>query len=144
MKHLIRTIRNYWNAESSNVFKNYQDALFGLVVLVILPATTIYFTIQYDKMITFWNYTFPFVSIALAGLYDIYGRYAKSSDKNPKLVVRLILNCLSIFFAALSVGLNNCVLSFIAPALLTMSGCVLLREICVRVIKAIQLSKWYR
>ncbi|MFQ9702569.1 MAG: hypothetical protein ACLR0U_10470 [Enterocloster clostridioformis] len=96
MKMLKRVIRNYWLAEETNIFRNYRDALAGFVALVIIPAVSIFFVLFTDGY-TFWSYTFPFISISLAGAYDTYGRYNGHSPQNAKLVIRLIFDFLAIF-----------------------------------------------
>lgn len=138
---LKRVNRNYWLAEETNIFKNYRDALAGFVVLVIIPAVSVLFVLFTDNY-TFWSYTFPFTSIALAGAYDTYGRYNGHSPQNAKLVVRVIFDFLAIFFAAISVGSNNMVLPYVAPILLFVCGLFLTFEIYNRVKMAIRISPW--
>lgn len=85
---------------------------------------------------------FPIISISLAGAYDAYGRYESASSKNVKLVIRSIFDFLAIFFAALSVGIENSVLPYIAPLLLLICGFFLTYEIYNRVKLAILISPW--
>ena len=141
METLKRVIKNYWLSEKTNIFKNYKDALAGFVVLVVTPAVSLLFVL-FTESYTFWSYTFPFISISLAGAYDTYGRYDGPSPKNAKLVVRVIFDFLAIFFAALSVGLNNTVLPYVAPALLFICGLFLTFEIYNRVKRAVLISPW--
>ncbi len=138
---LKRVIRNYWLAEETNIFRNYRDALAGFVALVIIPAVSIFFVLFTDGY-TFWSYTFPFISISLAGAYDTYGRYNGHSPQNAKLVIRLIFDFLAIFFATLSVGNNNTILSYVAPILLFVCGLFLTFEIYNRVKRAVLISPW--
>ena len=141
MRVLKQVIRNYWIAEETNIFRNYRDALLGLGVLVIIPAFSVWFVICTEDY-TFWSYTFPFISISMAGVYDTYGRYDGTSPKNAKLVIRVIFDFLAIFFAALSVGSNNMILPYIAPILLLVCGLLLTFEIYNRVKRAILISPW--
>lgn len=141
MKILIQMIRNYWLSEETNIFRNYRDALAGLIVLVMIPAVSVLSVLCTDDY-TFWSYTFPFISISLAGAYDSYGRYNGRSPQNAKLVVRVIFDFLAIFFAALSVGINNIVLPYVAPILLLVCGLSLTVEIYNRVKIAILISPW--
>ena len=97
---MIKIVKNYWNFEDTNIFKNYVDALARLVVLVIVPALLIVFAFCVEKH-TFWNYTFPLLSISLAGLYDTYGLYEVKSPKSLKLALRAIFHVTAIFLAAL-------------------------------------------
>lgn len=141
MKTLKRVISNYWLAEETNIFRNYRDALAGFVALVMIPAVSVFFVLFTDNY-TFWSYSFPLISISLAGAYDTYGRYNGRSPKNAKLVVRLIFDFLAIFFAALSVGNNNMILPYIAPILLFVCGLFLTFEIYNRVKRAVLISLW--
>lgn len=141
MKMLKRVITNYWLSEETNIFRNYIDALIGLVVLVVIPAISILFVLLTSNY-TFWSYTFPFISISFSGAYDTYGRYEGASPRNVKLVVRVIFDFLAIFFATLSIRTNSKILPYIAPILLFVSGLFLTFEIYNRVKKAILISPW--
>lgn len=142
MKILKRVIKNYWLAEETNIFRNYRDALAGFVVLVMIPAVSVFFVLFIDNY-TFWSYSFPLISISLAGAYDTYGRYnGKDSPKNPKLVVRFVLDLLAIFFAAFSIGRNNMILPYVAPILLLVCGLFLTAEIYNRLKMAALISRW--
>ena len=138
---LKRVIKNYWLAEETNIFRNYRDALGGFVVLVMIPAVSVLFVLFIDDY-TFWSYSFPLISISLAGAYDTYGRYNGHSPKNAKLVVRLIFDFLAIFFATLSVGNNNIILPYVSPTLLFVCGLFLTFEIYNRVKMAVSISPW--
>lgn len=138
----MKLIKRYWLAEETNIFKNYKDALAGLVVLVAIPAASIYFAMCVEEY-TFWSYTFPFLSISLAGIYDAYGRYEGESPKNLKLVVRILFDLTAIFFSALCVGTNKGILPYVSPILLFVIGLMLSCEIYNRVKIAILLSSWY-
>lgn len=134
-------IKDNWLAEETNIFKNYRDALAGLVVLILIPFLSIWLVIYTDDY-TFWSYTFPFLSISLAGAYDTYGRYEGNSPKNYKLVIRVILDFTAFFFAVFSIGTDSLVLPYIAPALLVLCGLFLTFEIYNRVKRAILISPW--
>lgn len=125
----------------SFIFRNYKDALAGAVVLVFMPAFSICMA-ACVKDYTFWNYTFPLLSISLAGLYDTYGRYEGEAPKNLKLGVRVLFNSVSIFFSALSIGVENAILPYISPILLFICGLFLVFEIFNRIRKAILISRW--
>ena len=142
MKGLIRLIVNYWNAEETNLFKNYKDALAGLIALVFVPAFSVLLVI-FTSNYTFWNYTFPLLSISLAGLYDTYGRYEFQSPRNQKLAARTIIHAIAIFCSALSLGMDSKWMFYIAPTLLCLCGLLLIREIYIRVKKAILISPWF-
>lgn len=141
MKILTRVVGNYWLAEETNIFRNYRDALAGFIALVIIPAVSILFVL-FTNNYTFWSYTFPFISISLAGAYDTYGRYNGHSPQNAKLVIRLIFDFLAVFFATLSIGNNNLILPYVAPILLFICGLLLTFEIYNRVKWAVLISPW--
>ena len=48
----------YWMDRNSNIFRNYLDAMFGIVPLVLLPAGSLLPTLLVAEA-DFWNYTFP-------------------------------------------------------------------------------------
>lgn len=141
MTDLARVVKAYWFSNETNIFKNHIDALYGLGVLVLIPLLSIILTIRIDSS-SFWNYSFPLISISLAEIYDVYGRYEYKSSKNTKLFVRIALNCVSIAF---SLGCRGCsgVILFFSPVCLCLNGLLLVVEICNRVNYAIKLSKWY-
>lgn len=141
MALVLKIIKNYWSAEETNIFKNYTDALAGFVVLVILPAIALISAVI-EREYTFWNYTFPLLSISLAGLYDAYGRYEGPSPKNQKLVIRALFDFFAIFFSALCLGMENMILPYIAPGVLLLCGVLLCIEIFNRIIKAVCISPW--
>lgn len=141
VKELKKLAKNYWFAEESNIFRNYRDALAGFIVLVLVPAFSIIFTVHTDKY-TFWGYSFPLIAVSLAGAYDTYGRYDGKSPKNVKLVIRIVFDFCAIFFSVLSLGVDSVICPYIAPILLTMCGLLLLYEMYIRIQLAIQISPW--
>lgn len=141
MNDVIKIVKNYWLSEESNIFKNYRDALAGFIVLIVIPAMSILLVVHTSDC-SFWNYTFPLVSISMAGAYDTYGRYSGASPKNVKLAIRIILNFLAIVFTAFATDNNNSALSFVAPILLLLCGLFLLYEIFNRLKIAVQISPW--
>lgn len=138
---MIKTVKNYWLDEKTNIFNNYMDALAGFVVLIVIPACSVILVVCAEEY-TFWSYTFPIVSISLAGAYDAYGRYDGSSPKNPKLLLRVIIDFLASFFAAVSIGIDNIPLLYAAPVLLLVCGMALLYEIYSRIQRAVLISPW--
>lgn len=141
MGGILKKLKSDWFSEESNIFRNYGDALAGFVVLVIIPAMSIGLVIS-TASISFWNYTFPLVSISLAGVYDTYGRYSGKSPKNVKLVFRAVFNSVAIIFAVIATDMDNRKLSFIAPCLLFLCGLLLIREIRNRLKTAFQINPW--
>ena len=89
-----KILKAYWPREETNIFRNYIDAILGLIILIALPCASICSAIFVEKT-TFANYVFPIVSICLSGACDTYGRFQKDSHKNFKLVVRLVLEMFS-------------------------------------------------
>lgn len=142
MSKLASTAKKYWFDSKSNIFKNYVDAICGMVVLTILPGLSLFSALRVP--VTTWsNYVFPIVSICLAGAYDTYGRYEPHSPKNIKLGIRVVIDMLAIFLAAFFVGQTNYICRAAAPALLTLTGLSLVVEVWWRVKTAIELSPWY-
>lgn len=141
MGNLLKKLKSDWFSEESNIFKNYRDALAGFVVLIIIPAMSICLVLNTEST-SFWNYTFPLVSISLAGAYDTYGRYSGKSPKNVKLVFRAVINFVAIIFAVVAVDKNSRTFSFIAPCLLFLCGLFLIREIYNRLRTAFQINSW--
>ena len=136
---LKKFIKKYWTNETTNIFKNYKDALFGLLVLIVIPVLSIFFTINSSPP-TFWNYTFPFWSISFAGLYDSYGRYDKKLPSNVKLITRVILHLIALLFATLSPFTNLRYMLFVSPCILLMCGLLVLLEIIKRLRMAIRIN----
>ena len=99
MNKLVTVVKRYWIAEETNIFKNYRDAIMGLVSLIIIPLFFICLVFAVEEY-TFWNYSFPLISISWAGVYDCFGRFETKSPKNPKLVVRMVFNGIAIFFSS--------------------------------------------
>lgn len=137
----ISTIKKYWSSSETNIFKNYIDALCGSVVLIILPALSLVSAVMAYPTIS--SYTFPIVSVALAGAYDTYGRYEPKSPKNVKLGIRVVLDFVSIFLSALFVRSECLWVRLIAPIFLILAGITILVEVWQRVKTAIELSPWY-
>ncbi len=125
----------------TNIFKNYLDALFGIIPLVFLPAGSLFPTLFVTE-VNFWNYTFPIFCISIAGIYDAYGRMEKQHPKNVKLGVRMALNGISLLLAAILLNSRGCV-RWIPGVILTFCGVMLLREIWQRITTSIQMSEWY-
>lgn len=140
-KKIIQAAVTYWSDLRTNIFRNYIDALFGLIPLVIIPATSLLPALLISDS-NIWNYTFPISCIGIAGMYDAYGRMENHRPKNIKLGIRMSLNCIAFL---LSVILSNCnrYVRLIPGGILTMCGIFLLREIWQRVTTSIQMSEWY-
>ena len=62
MSNLLKIIRNYYSSENTNIFRNYKDALAGAVVMIGLPIVSVFMAVCVEEY-TFWNYTFPLLSI---------------------------------------------------------------------------------
>ena len=143
LNKFIRTVKNYFSDPSTNIFKNYIDALLGGVILLLLPGISLFSTINILDEVSIQNYVFPLISICLAGAYDTYGRYEYKSPKNIKLVIRLVLDIISIFVSLFAVVTENTFLIILAPTLLIIPGLMICYEIYIRVKTAIMISKWY-
>ncbi len=142
MSKLLRTVSNYWTDIDSYVFSNYTDALLSVPVLILLPLFSL-LTVIVANSSGFWAYTFPVISVGLAGAYDSYGRYGKATKSGAKIVVRIVLDLLACFFAAVATNTQVFWLKLIAPILLILSGLVLVAEVILRVSYAMKMSPWY-
>lgn len=137
----IQAAVTYWTDLKTNIFKNYLDALFGIIPLVILPAGSLLPALLITE-VNFWNYTFPISCISIAGIYDAYGRMEKQQPKNVKLGIRMALNGIALLLSAILLYSGECV-RWIPGVFLTISGIMLLIEIWQRIVTSIQMSEWY-
>ena len=125
----------------TNIFRNYIDALFGVIPLVILPAASLFPTLFITE-VDFWNYTFPIFCISMAGIYDAYGRMEQKQPKNIKLGIRIALNSIALLLSCILLNCGKNV-RLIPSVLLIICGATLIREIVQRVVTSIQMSEWY-
>lgn len=135
-------MKKYWIASQTNIFKNYIDAILGIIVLVFLPLGSL-MLVNVSEDTGFWIYVFPLISISLAGVYDAYGRYEKDSPQNFKLGIRVVLDMLAIFFAAYFANTERIWAHYIPSILLLLNGSILLFEAVNRIKTAIEISSWY-
>lgn len=138
---IIQAAFSYWTDMKTNIFKNYIDALFGIIPLVIIPACSILPVLLITE-IDLWNYTFPISCISIAGIYDAYGRLEERNPKNLKLCIRMGLNGIALFLSSILLNCGECV-RLIPGIILMVCGVMLLREIFQRIATAIQMSEWY-
>lgn len=132
---------------NSNIFKNYQDALFGLVVLICIPALSL-FTVIFIDISNWSNYTFPILSICLAGAYDSFGRFSPKSevnkrDANKKLICRVVFDVVAAVCSVVFMNNDNKILLLIPPILLSVCGLLIIKEVFIRIKTAIEISSWY-
>lgn len=125
----------------TNIFKNYIDALFGIIPLVLFPAISLFAALLATEA-DIWNYTFPISCIGIAGIYDAYGRMENHQPKNVKLGIRITLNGIASLLSVILLNYNK-YMRLIPGAVLTICGVLLLREIWERVTTSIQMSEWY-
>lgn len=135
------TIKKYWIDAETNIFKNYFDAVFGAIALIVIPGVSLV-TVMFVTETNWANYTFPLLSICFAGLYDTYGRYEAHSAKNFKLGMRAIIDVFAFILTCLFVGSDSKILLALPIILLLMSGLGLGTEVVIRVKTAIEISKW--
>lgn len=125
----------------NNIFKNYFDALLSVFPLVIFPIVSL-FSVFYAKDTTFWNYTFPIVTLSAAGIYDTYGRYERGHPKNVKLGIRAFFDILALCLSGILLNVDSLV-KLAAPAVLLLAGILLMIEVILRVTTKIQISCKY-
>lgn len=78
----------------------------------------------------------------MSGLFDAIARLEPNAQKNPKLVVRIVMTSLAALLAGVMGGREKIILRLIPALLLSISGLLLLREITANIITSIKLSKW--
>lgn len=138
---LKETIKKYWTDEESNIYKNYFDAIFGTIALILIPGGSL-ITILLTKDTAWANYTFPLLSICFAGFYDAYGRYELKSAKNIKLAIRVIIDGLAFIIACLFTGTEYTIWAVLPALLLFLCGLGILSEAFLRMQTAVQVSRW--
>lgn len=143
LNKLLLAFKNYINDPETNIFRNYVDALLGMIILLVLPILSLISLIGIYDNVGVINYAFPIASICLAGAYDTYGRYEHKSPKNIKLAIRLVFDFTAIVLSLIAVATQNCVVTVLSPVLLLIPGAMILHEVFVRVKTAIEISKWY-
>ena len=141
MLQFKETILRYWTDSKTNIFKNYFDAVFGTIGLIIIPAIS-FFTILVIDEKSWANYTFPLFSICFAGLYDTYGRYEPDSPKNVKLAIRAIIDMVAFIVTCVLTNVNLIWLSLVPSMLLLLCGLGLSIEAYTQVKYAIEISEW--
>lgn len=147
---MIKTIYRYWRSDESNIFGDYKDALFGLVVLVLLPSLSLFsiwktqgFVCKLDNMGTvFWAYSFPLISVGTSGIFDAIARLEVNAQKNFKLGARIFFNFLAVLLAGAMGGQEKIIPRLIPAFLLTINGLLLLQEIWANIVMSIRLSPW--
>lgn len=139
MARLLRRLLDYWTSTKSNIFKNYIDAIFGAIVLLVVPACALV-TVFFVTDATWANYTFPLLTICVSGAYDTFGRYSPTSPAKAKLICRWVMEGIVVFFAALFTNCDTRWPLFIAPALLLICGLLVLREVYERISTAIAIN----
>lgn len=136
----LRSAIKYWRDENTNIFNNSVDAAFGMFAMVAVPAASLY-SVFTCSSVDWANYIFPVTSIAIAGLYDAYGRFS-AEKRRVKLGTRITLDVLAIFLAAVLSRTSSKALWLISPALLTLSGVMLIYDAYIRIDTAIRISEW--
>ena len=92
--------------------------------------------------LAFWSYSFPLISISASGLFDAITRIEPNAKRNPKLVVRIVLNSIAALLSGVMCGSSATALRLVPAALLSVNGLFLLREIGANVTLSIRLSEW--
>lgn len=80
--------------------------------------------------------------MSVSGLFDAVARLEFKAQKNPKLVVRIVLNAFAALLAGVMGGQEKIFPRLIPALLLFICGLLLLREIWANVVTSIMLSKW--
>lgn len=125
----------------SNIFKNYIDALFGVVVLLVFPVVSMISVVCFMQTIGFFEYCFPIISICCAGAYDTYGRCNSENckRKNQKLLFRIMFDTMAFILALIATFFSNVIVARVSSVILIIPGILILKEVWVRVYTAIQI-----
>ena len=137
----MRVLKNYLKDPDTNIFKNYIDALFGVLVLLMLPAISIVLVCISNPR-GYIEYAFSIQCVVFASLYDAYARYEYKHPRNSKLAFRSCLNVVALLVALALKDETNVLLKIIAPTLLSGSGLLILSEAVHRIKTAIEISRW--
>ncbi len=143
MNKLIATAKNYISDPETNIFKNYIDAMLGMVVLLVFPLLSAVSLFSILDNVNLYNYVFPLASICVAGAYDTYGRYTPNSSRNLKLGFRLIIDVMVVLLSLIALATQSKALVILAPLLLMLPGVMIVEECYNRVKTAVMISKWY-
>lgn len=139
-------LNTYFADISSNIFKNYVDSIFGIIILTIFPLISLILLFCNTDKLTFFNYTFPLLSICGAGMYDAYGRFEEarheeSKVKNRKLRIRITADVLSSIISLIALFSKNVVFYYSSPIILLIIGLLLDIEAFFRITTAIQIKR---
>lgn len=136
-----------WNNQETYIFNSCLDAIWGMVVMVILPAMSLYYVVSSNDIV--WSsYGFPIFSLSAAALYDCYARYSSEQEagnnvkiKRSKLIIRGLLHILTLLLSLLICG-NQALerVRWCPFVFLTFSAIILLREVWWRIQSALLFS----
>lgn len=82
------------------------------------------------------------MAVGISGLFDAIARMESNAQKNPKLIVRIVINSLAALLAGVMGGQANIFLRLIPAVLLSINGLFLVREIKANIVTSIRLSPW--
>lgn len=137
-----------WRSSDTFIFRSATDAVWGMIVLILIPLVSLYFVYKGGGVI-FSNYGFPFLSVVCAALYDTYGRIVsiKAPDgvchnvAKAKLTIRASLDIISLLIAFLACGVSTSKFLWISPGVLLMiPGILLVNEVVQRIRKSFLLA----
>ena len=129
-----------WSNTDTYIFKNCFDAMFGFLVLIILPAISLSYVITSGSTM-FSSYGFPILSISFAAIYDCYGRYfdvrGTSQEDNVKKMkngIRVFLHICTVLATLFFCGNQSYgSLKWTPYTFLFLSACVVIGECVVRI-----------
>lgn len=131
----------YFCNEEYYIFRNCTDALFGLLVLVIIPIASVILALTIDEAVNFFNFYFPIISICLAEIYDAYGRKDGNTKKEIILNIRIIFAGVSLSSLILVFLLNK--YYWIPSLILVLNALLIIFEILIRIKYNVQSSIWF-
>ena len=135
-KRIQQYIWHKFLSEESFIFKNGYDTLLGSIVLIVLPGISLFSTLFYvgeSTEVSFLNYSFPLLSISLAGVYDAYGRLKQDSVSNMKLYIRIIIDIVAFSSTVFVDYFDKINMIWLSPIVLLVCSLILISEIIVRI-----------
>lgn len=135
-KKVLTIFKNLFDA---NIFRNRFDAVFGGIVLFLIPLTSLILARNSLILLDAANFGFPIMAICLAGIYDAYGKWGEDTDKNitykrSLLIFRIVIDFLVIALVWLGIGFSCVPIILWALRGFTISG---LGIVCVNVLTMI-------
>lgn len=128
MKDIFKIVVAYYKDSSTIIYRNWIDALTSTITFILLPFLSIFLILSSDNH-SFWQYSFPLLSIALTGICDSVSRYdGERKTIVPKVTARIVFDALALILACSISKTTISWLFWIPPVILILSGMFLLYD----------------